>query len=153
MANPLVGNAAQFPQRQLAFVDEDRVVQQPWFLLLRALFMRTGSETGAVTLTSQDAVADAGGGQAGATQLTQQCNFVLGAGGGAILPPYVAGQPCVVFNIGAATTHVYPPILPAAQVPMRIDALGANAAYGLAPGKCQIFWFENLTQIRSTQLG
>lgn len=151
--NPVAGNQVQFPQRTQALVDDSQQVTTPWFLLLQALFARSGEQSGMVILTTQDKIADAGGGQAGATQLTLQCNFVNGAGGSVKLPPFTNGNPCVVFNIGGGGTNIYPPVLPAAQAPMQIDALGNNAAYALASGKCQIFWFENTTQIRSTQLG
>jgi hypothetical protein len=149
VANPIVGNPVTFPQRTQPLVDESQVITPPWYLLLQAFFDRTGAGTGEVTLTTQLAVVDAGGGQAGAAQLTRQYNTVVGAGGGVALPTYTAGKPCVVVNVGGGNVTVYPPAGPGAQ----IDALGANVGYVLAHTKCQVFWFESATQIRSTQLG
>lgn len=149
MSNPIVGNPVNFPQRTRPLVDGDTYnVTTPWYLLFQAFFDRTGGGTGEVTLTVQSGVVDAGGGQAGATALKQQLNTVVGAGGGVSLPPYTAGKPCLVFNTGAAGTTVYPAPGPNA----RIDALAPDAGFPVPAGKCQVFWFESTTQIRTMQL-
>jgi hypothetical protein len=145
MGNPVVGNAQLFPNRTLALVDEDRVIDNTWYKLLRTFFTRTGGGNGAPTFAGA-VLFDGTNTQADGTQLIPGINFVNAAGGGVVIPALQAFQFVMVFALGG-TANVFPP------VGAQIDALSANASYALASGKAQIFWFQTTTQLSSTQLG
>ncbi len=91
--------------------------------------------------------AHAGGGQASATALTTEKNFVstvASANDSVKLPATVAGLEIQVFNLGANACDVYPPSSSA------IDALGTNNPYSLAAGSSKRFGAQTSTQWRSS---
>ncbi len=86
--------------------------------------------------------AKAGGGQATATPLGAETNFVTTVGSVAdsvLLPGALLGRHVVVFNAGANSTNIFPASGAA------IDALGANTAYALAAGASREFWGQTTT--------
>lgn len=142
MANPVQGNSVSFPPLESALVDAEQKCTTPWYLFLRSLFARTGGGTGAPNALSQN-TADTGASQASAAALIPGVAFVTGTGAGVALPAMQAGQFMVVFNVGAGGTNVYPP------AGAGINALAVNAAFPVPTLKCQIFWFQSVTQIRT----
>lgn len=110
-----------------------------------------GAKTFAAGLVSSDLVkydgvtgltAFATGGQASATALTGEVNFVTtvaSAGDSVKLPTAALGLRVVVFNKGAEACDVFPASGAA------IDALGANNAYSLASGTAKEFWGVSAT--------
>lgn len=86
------------------------------------------------------------GGQASATALTAECNFVTTCatnGDSVKLPTAVLGLRIVVFNLGAASLNVFPASGGA------INALGTNNAFAIASGASNEFWGQSSTQWRS----
>lgn len=82
-----------------------------------------------ITSAATGITAFAGGGQASATVLTKSINnvtTVATSGDSVKLPAAVGGMEVIVINNGAATLNVFPFLGDA------IDALAANAAYGLS---------------------
>jgi hypothetical protein len=86
------------------------------------------------------------GGQASATALTAEVNFVTTVATAAdsvkIATPALGARQ-VVFNDGANSVDVFPP------TGVQIDALGANNPYALAAGSSREFWGKTATQWNS----
>jgi hypothetical protein len=147
MTNPVQGNQAVFPPLQSPLVQDDGTGQlsqmaTPWYLLFRTMFARTGGGTGAPSLVPQ-VTNDTGASQASATPLIPGVAFVNGSGGGVVAAAQQAGQFTVVFNVGGSNTNVYPP------AGAQINALGVNAPFVVPNGKCQIFFWQTATQLRT----
>jgi hypothetical protein len=88
----------------------------------------------------------AGGGQASATALTAEINYVTTvatAADSVKLPTAALGLRIEIFNLGAASLNIFPASGGA------IDALATNAAYALAAGSSQAFDGQSATQWRS----
>jgi hypothetical protein len=88
----------------------------------------------------------AGGGQASATALTAEVNFVTTVASTADsvkLPAAVLGKHVVIFNDGANSMNIFP------VTGGQIDSLGANNAYSLAAGSSREFWGKSGTDWRS----
>ncbi len=82
------------------------------------------------------------GGQASATALTTDVNFVTVCatnGDSVKLPTAILGLEITVFNQGAANLDIFP------VTGGQIDALGANAAYSLASGSSKAFYGKSAT--------
>lgn len=136
----------QNPDVSRPITDEDGSPNQQGANLIQTLINRTGGASG---LPSLDTMAAAGLAQATAAQLTADINEVtpVAAASGVILVVTKPGMSQEVYNAGANSVNVYPPL------DMLIDALAANAPYVLAVGKTQVFKVYSVTQIRSLQLG
>lgn len=109
-----------------------------------ALVMQAGSLL--VHSTVNNVTAHAGGGQASATQLTSELNFVTtaaSAGDSVRLPFAGPGRVVTVFNDGANAIDVFPLSTEA------IDALGADTAYSLAAGASRQFFGKSAGVWRS----
>lgn len=87
--------------------------------------------------------------QATAAELTDEWNQVTTTpvNSGVIIEPFGLGTNVVVWNGGANSLKVYPP------VGYKIDALATNASYPLAAGKSQIFYQITDTSFKTVQLG
>jgi hypothetical protein len=103
--------------------------------------------TGLLTVKGATAItAFATGGQASATALTSNLNFVTVCATNADsvkLPTGALGMIVTVFNLGAANCEVFP--VSGGQ----IDALGANAAYTINAGASRVFHGLSATQWHS----
>lgn len=90
-------------------------------------------------------VAAAGANQGNATALTSRRNVVTAADGtkGVRLPVMTAGDSIHVINNNAAVLKVYP------STGATINALAANAAFSLGPGREAIFEASSATQLYS----
>lgn len=116
-------------------------------------FSSTISAQGAVTFGAQNVykggtgiTAFATGGQASATALPNETNFVTtvaSAADSVKLPTMALGTKVVVFNLGANACNVYP------QTSGAIDALGTNNPYSLGAGLSREFHGQSTTQWRS----
>jgi hypothetical protein len=140
---------AQMPDQTKVMVDSKGVPASTWWLMLRAVWSRTGQGSG-VPVQVANNLAATGSSQADALGLNLDWNEVLStpSGSGVILLNLQPGQTQVVYNGDAANAlKVYPPSNWA------IDALGVNAAYSLAHGKTQLFGCWSEQQFRSMQLG
>ena len=104
---------------------------------------------GVLGFTVQSGATAAGASQATALLMTTEWIevTVTPPGAGVLMVGFGAGVPETVFNEGANSLSVYPP------VGSRIDALAINAPYVLASGKMQTFYQTRTNQFRSTQLG
>lgn len=140
---------ANLPDQTKEMVDSNDKPSATWWLMLRAVWSRTGLGSGVPVQVDNDLSA-AGTTQPTALQLNLDWSEVLTtpASSGVMLLALQPGQTQVVYNGDAANSlKVFPPN------GWSIDALGANAAYTLAAGKTQYFGcWENL-QFRSVQLG
>lgn len=121
------------------------------FYLIRALFNRTGGESGLIDTVGAALVAS-GNALANALVLSHDYNEVLTGGGGVALAQLQPSQFQWVYNGVGGNLNVYPPVLG------EIDALGVAAPYVLANGKTQIFFCVKLLAtggqfFRSLQLG
>ena len=88
----------------------------------------------------------AGGGQANATALTKDVNFVTtvaSAGDSVKLPTAALGKVVTVFNDGANSVNIYP------ATGAAIDALGTNNPYALAAGSSREFFGKSATVWKS----
>lgn len=86
------------------------------------------------------------GGQASATALTGEVNFVttVATGGDSVkLPVAFLGERIVIYNDGANAMDIFP------VSGSSIDALAANAAYSLASGASREFWGSSATTWKS----
>lgn len=86
------------------------------------------------------------GGQASATALTAQVNFVdtvATTGDSVKLPVVSLGANIMVFNDGANAVDIFP------VTGSAIDALGTNAAFSLAAGQSRAFWGKSSTLWKS----
>jgi hypothetical protein len=151
MTNPVVGLQAQMPTKltPLTVGEEKDILAPAWYALLRALFERTGGGNG-IPIYNTATLSDAGASQATATPLAPILNFVTASGKGVVMPAAMGpGEFLIVVNTTAGQALK---IYPASGV--QIDALGANAPYVTANGRClQIFWFATARQCYSTKLG
>jgi hypothetical protein len=123
------------------------------FYLIRALFERTGGDSGLIDTVGADLDAT-GDTLATAEVLSNDYNEVLNAiGTGVVLAQLQPSQYQWVFNGTGGDLDVYPP------PPGEIDALGVAQPYVLANGKTQIFFCVKLLPVtggqffRSLQLG
>ena len=84
-----------------------------------------------------------------ALMLTSDWNVVetVAPNTGVIIPTLKVSADVVVFNEGANTLKIYPPI------GFAIDAMGPNAPYSLASGKMQRFYCVKSTKLLSSQFG
>lgn len=139
---------ANLPDQTKAMVDGNDKPSATWWLMLRAVWSRTGLGSG-VPIQVDNSLSAAGTNQATALQLNLDWNEVLTtpSGSGVMLLALQPGQTQVVYNGGTNPLSVFPPN------GWSIDALGANAAYPLAAGKTQYFGCWENTQFRSLQLG
>lgn len=140
---------ANLPDQTKAMVDSNDKPSATWWLMLRAVWSRTGLGSGVPNQVDAN-LTSAGTTQGTALQLNLDWNEVLtvAANSGVMLLPLQPGQEQRVYNGDSADSlKVYPPN------GWSIDALGANAPYTIAHGKTQIFGcWENL-QFRTIQLG
>lgn len=97
----------------------------------------------AIVLDVSAGLSAAGANQATATALSNTLNgfTTVALSTGAILYAGSGGDSQVVYNGGANTLSVYPP------VGAQINALGANNAYALLVNTGATFWFLSSTQI------
>ena len=115
----------------------DQSVTRPHFSLLKALFERTGGNSG-ISSTVGSALTAAGTTQATALVLSNDFNTVTLGSGGVALAALQPGQFMLVFNLVGGNLNVYP------ASNGQIDALAVNAPYVLANDKTQIYWCEKL---------
>lgn len=144
--------AQQMPrQTDLAIDKATGQLEINFWNFLKALFYRTGNESGIPNLVASDLIA-AGTTQATALQLDRDWNEIAttAANSGVQLSDLSPGEQQTVVNAGANTLKVYPFVRTPA---VHIDALADNAAYSLASGKEQTFKCWTDTHVRSTQLG
>lgn len=123
----------QFPPQSERILDGGGKMLQPFYYLLRALFLRGGGNSG-VPNTAANALTATGNSQATALQLTNDFNAVLLGSGGVSLYPLQPGQWQLVFNRTGGNLNIYP------DVGGEIDQLSINAPYVLATTKSQLFW-------------
>lgn len=109
----------------------------PAFSLLKALFLRSGGNSG-IPFTVGAALVAAGVDQPSALGLSNDFNEVLSGSGGVALAALQPGQWMLVFNGLGGGLNVFP------ASKGQIDALAVNAAYPLNAGKTQIFWCAKL---------
>lgn len=142
----------QFPPQNERILDGGGKMLQPFYYLLRALFLRGGGNSG-IPLTVGNALKASGVSLATALQLTNDLNEILsGSGHGVSLYPLQPGQWQLAYNGSGGSVSVYP------DAGGQIDALGTSTAYSLANTKSQIFWCASTLssgahQYRSLQLG
>ena len=139
---------AQFPGHPVGFVDSAGALTTAGRNFLQALLDRTGQANG-IANQVHNALAATGATQETALQLNLDTNEVVATppGAGVLLKDLQPGQIQVVFNGGANALKVYPPS--GAQ----INALGADTAHSLAPGKTQYYTAYAPSQFRTVALG
>ena len=101
-----------FPASNTPIVDDKGAMSIPGMAFFRALFNRTGQDSGSAYATA-NALASAGTTQATALVLTADWNNVttVASGTGVLLPALTQGQMVWVFNNDPAQNlNVYPPI-------------------------------------------
>ena len=143
-------NPYQLPGTTVDMAKGDGSPTTQYYYLFRALFLRSGGQSG-IPFTVGANLTAAGIGQSTALVLTNDFNEVLNGSGGVSLAALQPGQFQLVFN-GLGSLNVYP------AVNGQIDAIAANGPYSLANGKTQIFWCPKLLAsgvalYRSLQLG
>lgn len=126
-------------------------------LIVKPTQVEVGTSIALIRGGTASVTAFAGGGQASATALTSDVNFVTTvatAGDSVKLPTAALGKKIVVVNNGAEALNVYPASGAA------IDALGTNAPYSINPGTTQTFlgrsstaWYSSYTAGGSITLG
>ena len=141
----------QLPQPTVPIVAQAGVATHPFLYLIRALFNRTGGNSGIPFTVGQQLIA-AGTMQANALALSNDFNEITSGSGGVTLSNLQPGQFQFVFNGLGTALSVYPFGIG------QIDLLAVSAPYVLAAGKTQIFpCYEQLPSgapfYRSTQLG
>jgi hypothetical protein len=144
-------NPYQLLSPTVAWLNQDQTPVVSFYNLIRALYNRTGGQSG-VPFQASANLAAAGSTQATATAATLDYNEFTSGAGGAILAALQPSQFQVVYNGIGGNLSVYP------ATSGEIDALGVNSPYTLGSGKTQIFWCPKLltsgaTFYRSTQLG
>ena len=132
-------------------VTNNGVGTNAFFYLIRALFNRTGGNSGIVDTVGANLTA-VGNSLATALALSNDYNEILNGGGGVSLAVLQPGQRQWVYNGTGGNLNIYPGINGA------IDTLGAELPYVLANSKTQIFVCYKLLStggsfFRSTQLG
>lgn len=126
----------QFPPQNQPAITGGGAMAQQFYYMLRALFLRTGGNSG-VAPTVGTALSATGASQSAALALTDDYNVVTGGSGdGVSLFALQAGQQQVVLNLSGGNISVYPPS------GGQINAITANDPYTLANGKTQIFWCD-----------
>lgn len=130
------------PVATMALVDDNGMVTQLWWRFFYGLFARNASTIPYLVATALTA---AGTTQANALALVSEWNEIgtTAANTGVRLNGFGIGLNSTVFNQGANTLKVYPPVGSA------IDALGTNNPYSLASGASRDFYQLTATQFRS----
>lgn len=127
----------QLFQPNSQIVDQNGVGTKLFFYLIRALFNRSGGNSGLPFVVASN-IAAAGKSQNTATALSTDYSEVLTGSGGVVLAGLQPDQQQWVFNGSGAPINVYPP------VNGQIDAIAVNDAYPLANGKTQVFTCTSL---------
>ncbi len=125
-------------------------VDQAWYLFFQALSGLVADIVGGVLgFTLEERATATGNSQATALAMATEWIEVTTTppNSGVMLHNYGPGVPSSVFNSGANTLRVYPP------VGCQIDGLGTNGPYLLAPSKMQVFSQTRTSQFLSMQLG
>lgn len=132
-------------------VEKDgKINSQTGLNFFQALWNRTGGGTGIPNQINSGVLTAEGTTQSDALSLMADWNIVsvTPANSGVIIPALVGGQvPILVWNYGANSLNVYPPVGSA------IDSLAVDAPYVLVTLKMQIFYFFAPESIFSQQLG
>src|SRR5665647_1052765 len=135
-----------FPAPNTPITDQQGAMTTPGMAFFRALWNRTGQNSGAAYATS-NALASIGITQADALVLTADWNNVttVAAGSGVILPALTQGQMVWVFNNDPAQNlNVYPPI--GASITYQSVTTGVNSPISLAfASLIAAFYFSNTT--------
>lgn len=119
-----------------------------WDRFIRAIYARTGGQTG-VPFQVNPQLQAAGSSISDAAQLTVDYHTVVaGSGNGVKLSNLQPGQTQTVVNLTGAALKVYPP-----DATHIIDALGGGTPYSIPSGKSQVFTAHTATQFHSLQLG
>lgn len=146
MASVSTAQPLSMPTAAMPIIDKGGMPSQPWWRFFYGLYTRSAATISYLVGTDLTA---AGTTQATALQLTAEWNEITttSVDAGVILNGFGAGLTSTVFNEGANSLNVYPP------VGCSIDALSANSPYALASGKAQVFHQLTATHFRSLQLG
>lgn len=120
--------------------DGSVTISQPWMYLLQGLANQSVPST-------QVEVAAAGSNQQSATLIANVWNVITTGSGGVRLPVIAPGPIVGTWNFSNTSISIYP------YVGGQIDVMGINAAYVLAPTKCQIWYYTSNNHINSLQLG
>lgn len=149
MAN--VNSGISIPTIEDPIAEPAEVGKQPrttfiWWRFFQELVNRTANTIPYLTATG---IVAAGTTQATATELNDEWNQVVTTpvNSGVVITPFGTGTSVTVWNNGANSLKVYPP------VGYDMDGGAVNAPYALAAGKVQIFSQLDDTSFRSTQLG
>lgn len=129
-----------FPPSNTPITDEKGAMTNASMAFFRALYDRTGYGNG-LTVQANPSVTAAGTTATGATLLSADWNYVVGANGlnGVGLPALIGGQMVIVYNSDiAGNLNVYDP--------------AQNIAIALNPTSMGFFWFFSSTLIVSKQL-
>ena len=137
-----------FPPSNTPIVDDKGAMSNPGMAFFRALFNRTGQDSGAAYATS-GALSATGTTQADALALTADWNNVttVGFGGGVLLPALTQGQMVWVFNNDPAQAlNVYPPN--GASITYQSVTTGVNVPISLAfASLVAVFYFSNTSLV------
>jgi len=139
---------AQFPNSNTPLVAPNGVMTTTLMQFLRAIYNRTGQETG-IPFTTNSAVAGAGTTQADATLLDNDWNAVASTsgGGGVILSSLTTGQQQTVFNNTGGNLKLYPPL--GGTITWLSVSAGLNNAITLAAADFVICYFFSPTNIQA----
>ena len=131
-----------FPPSNTPIIDQQGAMSIPGMAFFRALWNRTGQNSGAAYATA-DALVSAGTTQADALTLTADWNNVTTAGKGVILPALTQGQMVWVFNNDPAQNlNVYPPS--GASITYQSVTTAVNAPISVAfASLVACFYFSN----------
>lgn len=133
-----------FPPSNTPIIDEKGAMSNPGMSFFRALFNRTGQDSGSA-YTSANTLSSAGTTQATALVLTADWNNIttVASGTGVILPALTAGQMVWVFNNDPANNlNVYPPS--GASITYQSVNAGVNSPISLAfASLVAAFYFSN----------
>jgi hypothetical protein len=134
------------PTAAQPLADAEGKPSQVWWRFWYGLLTRSAAT---VTYLVATALTATGTAQADALQLTAEWNELttVAANTGVVLFDFGAGLESTVWNAGANSLKVYPP------VGSTIDGGAANDPYVLAAGKAQVFYQLDATSFRTLQLG
>lgn len=137
-----VNSKLSLPTPQQAIDQQGNTIADVWWRFFQQLYLRDQTT---IPAEVDSTVTAAGTTQATATQLATDWVVVATtpANSGVILEDFGEGYNSLIFNRGANTLKVYPPI--GAQ----IDALGTNNPYSLATVSSRDFYQVSATQFYS----
>ena len=137
-----------FPTSNTPIVDDKGAMSLPGMAFFRALFNRTGQDSGSAYATS-DTLSSIGTTQATALAITADWNNIttVASGTGVLLPSLTQGQMVWVFNNDPAQNlNVYPPI--GASITYQSVNAGVNNPVSLAfASLLAAFYFSNTSII------